>query len=105
MSDARRKRTLSREHARRAAGLLRDRERLFLLEPGGSARRPLDVPSASVVESRATTWPCPRCDGRLEVTQHEAVTIEQVRLRRVGVRCKNCGSPREVWLRVHDSLN
>jgi uncharacterized protein with PIN domain len=105
MSDARRKRTLSREKARQAAGLLRDREKLFLLEPGGSPVRPLEVHTASVVESRAETLRCPRCEGRLKATDHEAVTVDQVRLRRVGVYCQGCGSGRDVWLRVCSALN
>jgi uncharacterized protein with PIN domain len=84
---------------------VRDRERLFLLEPGGSSARPLDVKSAAIVETRAESIVCPRCDGRLQTVQHDALTVDTVRLRRVHARCQGCGSERDVWLRVRDLLN
>jgi uncharacterized protein with PIN domain len=105
MSDARRKRTEKRTTERQAASLLRDRERLFQLSAGGSSARPLELSSASIVESRAESLRCPRCDGRLRAVAHDAVTLQEVRLRKVRARCQGCGSERDVWLRVLAALN
>ena len=62
MGKPKRERTLRRESARKAERLARNRERLFLLELGGSPERPIDVDSAAVVEIRARGVPCPRCE-------------------------------------------
>lgn len=105
MSDARRKRTEKRTRERAVSQLIKDRERLFQLEAGGTSERPLEVESASVVESRAESLRCPRCDGRLRAAGHSAVTVNDVRLRQVHMRCQDCGSERDVWLRVRGLLN
>ena len=74
-----------------------------MLEAGGNPARPIDVTSAAVVEARALTLACPRCEGRFRVLAHDAVTLGGVRLRKVQVRCTVCAAPREVWLRVHET--
>jgi hypothetical protein len=59
-----------RENATRR--LVRDREQLAALSPGGSADRPIAVASAAVVEVRARATPCPQCAGELRVREHTA---------------------------------
>jgi hypothetical protein len=95
-----RARTVRREAARAAADLARDRERLFALDPGGSPERPLDVPAVSVIELRAATVACPRCDGEHRVEEHAAVTSGGVRLREARLACRSCGSRRSLWFRL-----
>ena len=86
--------------------LQKDRERLFVLEPGGRPERPLEARSAGVVESQATGVPCPRCGGSLEVIEHAALVHQGVRLREAKLRCRQCGSRRSLWFRiVGPSLN
>ena len=85
---------------RTARKLAEDRERLAALEPGGSAERPLEVSSASIVESRARDLGCLHCEGLPRVEGQDAVRIEDRVLRRVRLGCPRCGSRREVWVRV-----
>lgn len=97
----RRPRTERRQAARAAASAVKDRERLFELEPGGSARLPIEVPSSSVVESRAAAIACPQCGGEHLVEEHAAVTGDDgARLREAKVRCRRCGSKRAIWFRL-----
>ena len=49
-----RPRTARRELERDLKKLVRDKERLFKLEPGGSEERPMEVSSAAVIEVRDT---------------------------------------------------
>ena len=100
MAKPKRERTLRRESARKAERLARNRERLFLLELGGSPERPIDVDSAAVVEIRARGVPCPRCDGDLAVDEHAAVSAHGDRLREARLRCRKCGSRRSMWFRL-----
>jgi hypothetical protein len=93
-----RARTVRREQARHAAELARDRERLFRLEPGGALDHPIEVPSPSVVETRAAAVPCPRCGGEHEVVEHVATSSDRgVRLREARLRCRKCGSARSLY--------
>ena len=99
-------RTVRRAEQRAQTKLENDRERLFLLEPGGSPERPLEAHSAAVIEAQATSVPCPRCGGHQEVVEHAAVVQGGVRLREVKLRCRTCGSKRSLWFRlVGPSLN
>ncbi len=97
-----RPRTQRRETAR-AVGKLQDaRQRLFELELGGAAERPLPVVSAAVVEIHAESVPCPRCGAKHEVVEHVAVTVTGIRLREARVRCRQCGTIRSLWFRIND---
>lgn len=100
MPKPKRPRTARREEARHFSKLAKDRERLFMLEPGGSAERPIEVETPSVIETRARSMPCPRCDGEHEVLEHAAVTTERGSLREARVRCRSCGSRRSIWFRL-----
>jgi hypothetical protein len=86
--------------AREVSTLTKDRERLFALEPGGSEARPIEVQTPSVVEARARSVPCPRCNGEHEVLEHAAVTTDGGSLRDVRLRCRSCGSKRSMWFRI-----
>jgi transposase-like protein len=77
-----------------------ERERLFALEPGGSGERPLEVASASVVETHALGVPCPRCLGPHELVEHAAVAHGGVRLREARLRCRQCGATRSMFFRL-----
>jgi hypothetical protein len=99
-------RTVRRQQERTEGRLRDDRERLFLLEPGGSPERPIAAQSAAVIEAQATRVPCPRCGGSQEVIEHAARVHAGVRLREARLRCRQCGSTRSLWFRiVGPSLN
>lgn len=102
---ARRKRPLrARTVARRLRiadeKLVRARHKLLDLEAGGSARRPVDVTTASLVEPNAKAVRCPRCDEPFELESHEAHSDERGRLREARLRCRVCGDRRSVWFRI-----
>jgi DNA-directed RNA polymerase subunit RPC12/RpoP len=100
MTKKARPRSLRREGERALTKLQSANEKLFLLEPGGSEGRPLDVASAAVIEAHAESVPCPRCGGRHDVEEHLALTLAGARLRQVRLRCRQCGSRRSVWFRI-----
>lgn len=97
-----RDRTLRRVDERAHRSLADDRERLFQLEPGGTPGRPIEVGSASVVETHALSMPCPRCDGTHDLAEHVAITVDGVRLREVRLVCRQCGSRRSVFFRLRE---
>ncbi|HVU04644.1 MAG TPA: hypothetical protein VHE30_22975 [Polyangiaceae bacterium] len=100
MAKPKRDRTARREAARAAVRDAKDREKLFLREPGGSAERAIVLESPSVVEPRARSVPCPLCGGEQEVVEHAAVSTDQGTLREARLKCRRCGSRRSLWFRV-----
>ena len=80
----------------------RERERLFGLSPGGNAGRPLSIESASVVETRALSVVCPRCDGPHELLEHAAVLVGSERLREARLRCRRCGTRRSLFFQLEE---
>jgi hypothetical protein len=100
MSKPKRERTVRREAARALTKLGQARERLFKLEAGGSAERPIEVETPSVVEVRALAVPCPQCGSEHDVLEHAAVTTELGSLREVRLRCRRCASRRSLWFRL-----
>ena len=97
MGGRRPQRTSRRSAERAARGLVRDRERLFRLEAGGSRERPIDVTSAVLDELRAGSTPCPQCEGSLRLEEHVA---ESALLRRLAMRCVTCGVARDLFFRI-----
>lgn len=86
---------------RRSEELARQRAKLAALEPGGSPARPLEVASASLVESRALSLRCLRCDAaESKLDAHEAESDGRYVLRTLRTRCGRCGSTRTVYARV-----
>ena len=83
-----------------AAKVIRERERLARAEVGGTARNPLEISSASLVELQARSMPCPLCGGSMRVDEHTADTIEGERLRTAHVVCVTCGAPRKIYFRI-----
>lgn len=100
-----RPRTSRREAERDALKLADAKEKLSLLEAGGAPGRPIRVESASVIELRAESMRCPRCDGELKVEEHTAHVVEGLSVRKVATRCKHCGSPRTIWFVIGSDLN
>jgi hypothetical protein len=95
-----------RQAARDAAKLARSRLKLAALEPGGGPDRPLEVPSASIVEPHASSLPCASC-GELgvRVEEHVAITTGDARRLRVAhVRCPRCGTARSIYFRLGTAL-
>lgn len=98
MSSPKRPRTERRVAERKARDLVRAKEKLFQLGPGGTRARPLEVTSTSVIEVRVLQMPCVQCEvAAYRVREH--VSIE-AGLRRLDVICRNCGAPRPLWFRV-----
>ncbi len=93
-------RTEERERARQREKLYESRTKLALLEPGGSAERPLDVTSASVVESRAQAEPCLRCLQPMRAVDHTTAESPNGLLRKVMLECRDCGAQRYLFLRI-----
>lgn len=95
-----RPRTLRRTEERRLRKLVAERLQLAAIEPGGNPRRPLEVGSAAIVESRAAALGCAVCAGTLRPLSHDALTVDDVALRKVQARCVACESERTVWVRI-----
>jgi hypothetical protein len=100
MAKGKRTRTERREAEREQEKLSSQREKLFALEAGGSAGRPREVVSASLVEPEARSTRCPRCDGEHLVVEHLAVSVNGGRLREARLRCRQCGSRRSLWFKI-----
>jgi len=92
-------RTERRARERAARHLVRDREKLAALSPGGSATRPLEVPSPAVIDARVASLRCPQCDGEYALDAHDA----EAGLRVVSVTCRVCHVPRRLWFRLGSS--
>lgn len=100
MGTRRPERTQRRARERAARRLVRDRERLARLSPGGSPDHPIDVDSAAVIEGRAASFRCLQCDGEYTVDEHRSAGPG---LRVVAVKCRTCHVPRELWFRLGSS--
>ncbi|UJR84502.1 hypothetical protein [Sandaracinus amylolyticus] len=100
MAAKKRARTVRRKLERELTSLHDAREKLALLSEGGAPERPIVVPSASVIETRALSLGCARCEGELRIESHDAVGG----LRRVRARCRACGAVREIWFDLASRL-
>jgi hypothetical protein len=101
MGKKRPERTERRTRERAARGLVRDRERLARLEPGGSEARPIEVASTAVIEVRARSMKCPQCEGEYRIEDHQAPSSG---LRRLDVICRVCQVRRSLWFRLGSDL-
>jgi hypothetical protein len=94
-------RTRRREAQREVRKLFEARVKLAALEPGGTAERAIEVPSASVVDVRAAATPCARCGADVRVLDHTAhAGAGDTSLRAARVCCKACGHERRLWFRL-----
>lgn len=75
---------------------------MFELEAGGAPERPLLIMSAAVVETQAESVPCPLCEGKHEVVEHLALTVDGTRLREARLRCRQCGSTCSLWFCISE---
>jgi hypothetical protein len=95
-----RSRTARRVHERDLRKLVRDRETLASLAPGGSPERPIDVPTPSVIEVRARATPCPQCEGELGLDDHAVTMHAGEPLRALAMTCRRCHARRTLWFRI-----
>ena len=100
MTKKTRGRTERRERERDARKLVRDRQKLALLSPGGSRERAIEVPSPAVIPVRARGTPCPLCGGALRLDDETAEVRDGVQLRAAHVTCVRCGVGRALWFEV-----
>ena len=98
------KRAERREAERAREKLIEARERLARLEPGSGPDRPIEVASASLVEPRALSLRCLRCDGELRLDEHLAIQSGDRRLRLTRLVCRACGTRRELYFRLGTTL-
>jgi hypothetical protein len=101
---AARPRTELRELERQQEKLWHAREKLALLEPGGTPERPLDVRSASVVEARAEAEPCLRCGQPVRCEEHTVLKTRNGLVRVTKLRCPSCAATRELYFRILESF-
>ncbi|MFO0675480.1 MAG: hypothetical protein U0169_03035 [Polyangiaceae bacterium] len=104
MTKKKRPRTERRDRERALDKLAEGRTRLARLETGGDPSRPVAVASASVVEVHAESLPCLRCAEATRVDEHKAVTVDGRALRVVTLRCRMCGTTRDVWFTLEGAL-
>jgi hypothetical protein len=101
-----RPRRQQREQQRALRKTVRQRERLAAALPGGSPDRPIDVASASVVESKARGVPCVQCQAaEMELRGDQATSTARGVLREVQMVCRKCHAPRTVWFRLTPGAN
>jgi hypothetical protein len=91
-----RDRTERRIAERDARKLVRDREKLAALLPGGSPAHPIGVESTAVIEVRAGATPCHQCESEVRVGEHRV----EDGLRVVAVSCTRCAARRELWFKL-----
>jgi hypothetical protein len=89
-----------REQERALRKQVRLTERLAGQLPGASPDRPIDVPSASVVEGRARATPCVQCEGDMELRGDRATSTARGILREIALACRRCHTPRTLWFRI-----
>jgi hypothetical protein len=99
-----RERTRRREAERAARQIVRDRQRLSQLVEGGAADRPITVVSSSVIAGRATSQPCPLCEGTLRLDEDTAEKVDGRSLRLAHMTCVRCGVKRGLWFRIVQRL-
>jgi hypothetical protein len=104
-----RKRTERRAAERVGVKLARAGIELASLEAGGSAARPIDVTSASIVEPHAAGLACVACGSSSRVEEHAAINAADSEgvarsLRVARVRCSRCGFAREIYFRIAPPL-
>jgi hypothetical protein len=89
-----RPRSERREQARSAEKLVRDRRRLFSLEPGGTVEHPIEVTSASVIETHGRSLECARCGPHLRIVDQSARVLGGLVRRELRLQCSRCGEHR-----------
>lgn len=65
----------------------------------GTLDHPIVVPSASVIEPRAATTPCPHCGGFYRIHEHSRPIPS---LRRIDVMCRHCSTEATLWFQIRE---
>jgi hypothetical protein len=100
------RRAEERKVSRERDKLVRDAERLFELEPGGTLERPLEVESPAQIDVVVRGLRCPLHALWLGVGEHLAVTTSSgERVRVVLAVCPRCERPRRRFFRVGRTLS
>ena len=89
-----------REEERALRKLVKRTEEMAGELPGASPDRPLDVTSASVVETKARATPCVHCAGELDLRGDRATSTARGILRELSLICRRCHAPRTLWYRI-----
>jgi hypothetical protein len=92
-----------RRDRRRLEAQIEERTEDALRAPGATPDNPVEVGSASVVETRATSSPCPVCGSRVHAERHVVETIGDRRLRVVWLHCRRCGHRRPFYVHIAES--
>jgi hypothetical protein len=101
-----RPRRQQREQQRALRKTVRQLERLAAGLPGGSPERPIDIASASVVETKARAMKCVQCDAiEMELRGERATSTARGVLRELTMVCRQCHAARAVWFRVASGAN
>ena len=106
MSRPPRPRRQQREQQRALRKTVRQLERLAAELPGGSPEQPIDVASASVIETKARAIACIQCEAtEMELRGDHAMSTARGVVREVTMVCRQCHAPRVVWFRVATGAN
>ena len=106
MSRPPRPRRQKREQERALRKTVRQLERLAVELPGGAPERPLEVASASVVETKARAMRCIQCAAtEMELRSDRATSTARGVLRELAMVCRQCHAGRAVWFRVRAGAN
>jgi hypothetical protein len=95
-----RPRRQQREQSRALRKQVRRTEALARQLPGATPDHPIDVNSASVVESRARSTPCLQCGGDLDLRTDGAISTPRGVLRELALVCRRCHAPRSLYFRI-----
>ena len=68
---------------------------------GGTPSSAFVVAASSQIDVQALRTECLACDdGRMEIAQHRAETVDDVAVRAIDLRCRACGCPRTAYFRI-----
>jgi hypothetical protein len=96
-----RPRRQQREQQRVLRKTVRQLERLAGELPGGAPERPIDVASASMVDTKARVLPCIQCAAtEMELRDDRATSTSRGVLRETTMICRRCHATRVAWFRV-----
>jgi hypothetical protein len=95
-----RPRRQQRERDRALRREVRRVEQLAGKLPGASPDNPIDVASASLVETQARATACVQCGGELELRGDRATSTPRGVLREIALACRRCHAPRTLWFRI-----
>jgi hypothetical protein len=95
-----RPRRQQRERDRALRKEVRRTEQLAAELPGGSPDLPIEVASASVVETMARATPCVQCGGELDLGGDRATSTARGVVRAIALTCRRCHAPRTLWFRI-----